>query len=128
MKKDNRIFRPELLSESEQQEMAKSINDFVEKQLSHDKEMQAKRDAERAEKIRNGEYIERNGKIYDARFWKLYTVEFTDNRTGATSAIDTIKAPANYTAEQYIQDCEENADAEWVEMLKGGEVTLTEVD
>lgn len=57
-----------------------------------------------------------------------YVVEFTDNRTGATSPIDTFKAPAGYTAKQYIADCERNADEDWCEMLRQGEVNLVECD
>lgn len=59
---------------------------------------------------------------------KKYEVNFTDNNTGATSAIDTIIASDNYTATDYLKDCEENADSEWCEMLKNGEITLIEID
>ena len=57
-----------------------------------------------------------------------YVVEFTDERTGATSSIDNIEAAEGYTAEQYIADCEANADEGWCEMLKGGTVTLEETE
>lgn len=59
---------------------------------------------------------------------KKYQVDLTDNNSGATSAIDTITAADNYTAEDYLRDCKENADAEWCEMLANGEITLTEID
>lgn len=56
-----------------------------------------------------------------------YQVEYTDSRTGATSAIDTITAAEGYTAEQYIEDCRENADQEWIDMLEQGTVELIEL-
>ena len=59
---------------------------------------------------------------------KMYQVDFTDNNTGATSPIDTIKAPEGYTAEQYIEDCKDNADQEWIDMLENGTVELTEIE
>ena len=59
---------------------------------------------------------------------KRFEVDFTDNATGATSAIDTIEADDNYTAESYVRDCESNADAEYIEMLHNGTVTLIEID
>ena len=43
---------------------------------------------------------------------KKYEVDFTDAKTGATSAIDTITAPDDYTAEQYEKDCADN-DVYW---------------
>lgn len=64
----------------------------------------------------------------ERKMTRKYEVEFTDNRTGATSPIDTIEAEAGYTAEQYIKDCRENADPEWVEMLEAGEVHLVEIE
>lgn len=57
-----------------------------------------------------------------------YQVEFYDYRTGATSPIDTIEAPAGYTAEQYIRDCEANAEPEYIDMLKAGRVELVPVE
>lgn len=59
---------------------------------------------------------------------KRYTVEFTDEKTGATSAIDTFEERDGYTAADYIEDCKKNADAEWVEMLEGGEVEIREIE
>ena len=59
---------------------------------------------------------------------KKYEVNFTDNNTGATSAIDTITAADNYTAADYIKDCNNNADSEWCEMLANGKITLVEID
>lgn len=57
-----------------------------------------------------------------------YQVEYTDPDTGATSPIDTINARAGYTADDYIRDCDENADSNWCEMLHRGTVTLQELD
>ena len=56
-----------------------------------------------------------------------YQVNYTGSN-GATSAIDTIEAEPGYTAEQYVADCEKNADADYVEMLHDGEVELIELD
>lgn len=53
-----------------------------------------------------------------------YQVNYTDPTTGANSPIDTITARAGYTAEDYIRDCDENADSDWCEMLHRGEVSL----
>lgn len=57
-----------------------------------------------------------------------YQVNFTEYSTGATSPIDTIDAPAGYTAEDYINDCKENADPEYIEMLETGHVVLVEIE
>lgn len=57
----------------------------------------------------------------------LYTVEYTDPETGATSPIDIIRATGEYTAENYIDDCNENADQEYCEMLNRGEIKLVEM-
>lgn len=57
---------------------------------------------------------------------KKYQVEFLDEN-GATSPIDIINVPEDYTAEDYIKDCNDNADPEWCEMLKHGKVNLIEV-
>ena len=59
---------------------------------------------------------------------KKYEVDFTDFRTGATSAVDTIVAADDYTAEDFVVDCMANADSEWNDMLCHGEVSLVEVE
>lgn len=59
---------------------------------------------------------------------KKYVVEYTDPETGATSPIDNFTAEDGYTAEQYIKDCDKNADDEWCEMLHSGTVELVEVE
>lgn len=59
---------------------------------------------------------------------KKYVVEYADPETGATSPIDNFTAEDGYTAEQYIKDCDSNADDEWCEMLHRGTVTLVEVE
>jgi hypothetical protein len=53
-----------------------------------------------------------------------YDVDFYEFSSGMASPIDTIEAPEGYTAEDYIRDCEENADAEWVEMIHRGIITI----
>lgn len=59
---------------------------------------------------------------------KKYQVNFTDSQTGATSAIDIITEKDGYTAEDYIRDCDANADSDYCDMLHSGEVTLEEID
>lgn len=56
----------------------------------------------------------------------IYEVRFYDYMNGTTSSIDTIEAEVGYTAEEYIEDCKQNADEAWNEMLKHGEVSLIE--
>lgn len=58
---------------------------------------------------------------------KSYQINYT-GPNGATSAIDTVVAQDGYTAEQYIADCENNADEEWVEMLHNGDVEVIEIE
>lgn len=56
-----------------------------------------------------------------------YEVLFTDSTTGAKSSIDVIEAIDNYTADDYIKDCKDNADDDWNNMLSNGTVELTPV-
>lgn len=58
---------------------------------------------------------------------KHYIVYFTE-ASGATSPIDQIVTEDGYTAEQYVADCDKNADPEWCEMLHSGEVTLEPIE
>ena len=58
---------------------------------------------------------------------RKYEIDFYDKRNGATSPIDTVEAPAGYTAEQYIEDCKKNADKDWNDMLAEGEVTVIDL-
>jgi len=53
-----------------------------------------------------------------------YQINYTDPTTGATSPIDTVDAYEGYTAEDYIRDCRENADEDWIEMLDAGTVSV----
>lgn len=89
--------------------------------------------AERLEDILDSdEFVEAKGNAYQNQILidalkedtMKYTIEYTDPTTGATSPIDTIEAPKGYTAEQYIRDCEENADQEWIDMIHAGEITV----
>lgn len=59
---------------------------------------------------------------------RRYEVDFYDYNNGATEAIDTITAALDYTAEQYIEDCRHNADAEWCELFDHGVITLHPVN
>lgn len=52
-----------------------------------------------------------------------YQINYTIN--GTTSEIDTVyTVDENYTADQYIKDCEANADQEWIDMIQDGEITV----
>lgn len=57
-----------------------------------------------------------------------YIVNYTDSKTGATSAIDTIVERDGYTAEDYINACKSNADEEWCKMLDEGTVELEPIE
>ena len=57
-----------------------------------------------------------------------YEVDYYDPENGATSPIDTLDAPEGYTAEDYISDCESNADDEYCKMLARGKVTLISIE
>lgn len=59
---------------------------------------------------------------------KKYIVNFTNSTIGATSPIDNITAADNYTAADYIRDCKDNADLDYITMLDGGVVTLEAID
>lgn len=59
---------------------------------------------------------------------KKFIVEFYNFEDGATSPIDNITAADDYTADQYLADCKENADDSWNEMLEHGQVTLVAED
>ena len=58
---------------------------------------------------------------------RKYEIDYTDPATGVTSPIDTQYAGEGYTAEQYIADCERNADEDWCEMLRNGTVEVVEI-
>lgn len=58
---------------------------------------------------------------------RKYEIDYTDPATGATSPIDTQYADGEYTSEQYIADCERNADEDWCEMLRNGTVKVIEI-
>ena len=57
---------------------------------------------------------------------KRFVVNLTVD--GATSAIDTVVAIDTYTADDYIAECDENANGEWCAMVHSGEITLEEGD
>lgn len=57
----------------------------------------------------------------------IYAVDVTDPKTGARFTADIIWEEKGYTREKYIADCEENADEEWCEMLREGDVAVYEV-
>lgn len=55
-------------------------------------------------------------------------VEYTDPDTGATSSIDTINVAIWYQPEDYIDDCRNNSNPEYIEKLERGTISLVEVD
>lgn len=57
-----------------------------------------------------------------------YVIQYTDPITGAESPIDNFTAPEGYTAEEYLEDCRENATDEWNQMLQRGTIRLEEVE
>ena len=57
-----------------------------------------------------------------------FEVDFTDPITKATSPIDNIEAPESYTAEDYIKDCENATDQDYIDMIKSGKITLVPVE
>ena len=57
-----------------------------------------------------------------------YEVRFTDSATCAVSPIETVTATADYTADDYVRDCMENADSDWCDMLRSGTVSLVRID
>lgn len=58
----------------------------------------------------------------------LYQVNITYYDNGATTGIDEIDAPGDYTAEDYIKDCESNADEDWIELVHSGVIKLWRVE
>ena len=56
-----------------------------------------------------------------------YQINYTDNRTGATSEIDTVHENPGFTAEDYLASCRKYADQEWNDMLDAGTVTVLNV-
>ena len=59
---------------------------------------------------------------------KRYEVNYKDPVTGAISPIDTITAPDDYTAADYVKDCRENADTDYADMIAAGEIILVAID
>lgn len=57
-----------------------------------------------------------------------HEVDFIDGVTGACSQIDIIYTDREYTAADYVLDCENNADSDFVEMLHSGSVVLVSID
>lgn len=58
---------------------------------------------------------------------KKFKVDFTDEVTGTTSPIDNIVARDDYTANDYINDCLDNADDDWCNMIQNGTISLVEI-
>lgn len=55
-----------------------------------------------------------------------YQINLTD-ANGATSAIDTVEATYGYTAEDYIDECDKNADEEWCDMIAKGTISVEQI-
>ena len=77
---------------------------------------------EDAENHMDGDIVWTSDQKYEV---DLITLQETNK---VISPIDTIIAPTGYTAEDYISDCQGNADDDWCEMLKAGDVRLVEID
>ena len=56
---------------------------------------------------------------------RRYLIQLTVN--GTTSDIDNVNASEGYTADQYMEDCRENADDDWLEMISLGEIRVIDV-
>lgn len=68
--KDNRIYRPELLNERQREQFFEGLDLYLENKQKQEQAREADRKAKTAAKIASGEYIEKDGKLYDARFFK----------------------------------------------------------
>lgn len=66
--KDIKIFDEKKLRHEEAEKMAASINEYLENQNERDEERRQDQEKEKARKIAAGEYVEKNGKLYDARY------------------------------------------------------------
>lgn len=64
MKKDERIIRPELLTNSQIDELEKGIARYTTKMEKREREKDAKRRALKAQLLAEGKLEERNGKIF----------------------------------------------------------------
>lgn len=56
---------------------------------------------------------------------KRYQINYSEDGR-YTVPIDTVYAEEDYTAEDYIRDCEENADEGYCNILRSGTVTIEE--
>lgn len=65
---DIKIFDKKKLRPEEAEKMAASINEYLENQNERDEKRRQDQEKEKARKIAAGEYIEKNGKLYDARY------------------------------------------------------------
>lgn len=68
MKKDNRIIRPEQMTEEEMRSFIPVIEKVLEEEDKKFEKFKADQAAERARKLASGEYIEKDRKIYDVRY------------------------------------------------------------
>lgn len=63
---DIRLFRPEQLTEDQARAFGEGLTAYIESQHAKDKA----REAEIEQKIAAGQYIRKNGKVYDARYYQ----------------------------------------------------------
>lgn len=66
---DKRLFRPEQLTEAQARAFGEGLDAYIERQQEKDKA----REAEIEQKIAAGQYIRKNGKVYDARYYQEAT-------------------------------------------------------
>ena len=66
--KDIKIFDKKKLRPEEAEKMTASINDYLNNQNKRDEQRRQDQEKEKARKIAAGGYVEKNGKLYDARY------------------------------------------------------------
>lgn len=70
MKRDNRIYRAELLTEKEKEAFGNGISAYLAAEREREEEKAKAWEKEKAEKLATGEYIEKDGKLYAAKYFK----------------------------------------------------------
>ena len=66
--KDIKIFDKKKLRPEEAEKMAASINDYINNQNERDEERRQDQEKEKARKVAAGDYVEKNGKLYNVRY------------------------------------------------------------
>lgn len=66
----DKIYRPKFLTESEKEQFFAGLDSYLRNKWQREQEQEAERKAQTAAKIASGEYVVKDGKLYDARFFK----------------------------------------------------------